>query len=156
MHHSTRTLLLIGAVTATLLAGCNRPVRTAGTEKLPPEQLALVRVLQHGGLTAWRGQPIHVATFFVGNAEYPIDKDTDFLLTPGTHKLAVDYAPCLHGVDQSTAAFDDSTGVFAGPFGRFEATVEPGVAYTITADPTLVARNAVQTRHGLRVVPRAK
>ena len=142
------SVTLLGA--AALLAGCNAPVRTAGTEKLPPEQLALVRVRQHDGLAAWRGRPVHIETFFADGAEYPLGRDRDFLLTPGPHKLAVDYGLCPHGTERSAGDFDADTGVFTGPFGRFEAALEPGVTYTITADPTLVGRNAVETRHGLR------
>ena len=142
------------SVVLALLAGCNRPVRTAGAEKLKPEQLALVRVQQHGGLTEWRGRPIHVETFHVGNAEYPISGDRDFLLPPGRHKLAVDYGLCPHDTGRAGAPPDDDDddggGIFTGPFGLMEAELRAGTAYGITADPTLVGRNAVQTRHGLR------
>ena len=152
--HRTRLSFLVVTVlaAAALLAGCNAPVRTAGTDKLPPEQLALVRVRQHDGLTTWRGRPVHIETFFADGAEYPLGRDRDFLLLPGPHKLAVDYGLCPHGTDRSAGDFDAGTGVFTGPFGRFEATLEPGVTYTITADPALVGRNAVETRHGLRAV----
>lgn len=151
MHGTFRSLFTSAALAVALLPGCNAPTRTAGTNKLKHEQLALVRVLRHGGLTTWDGRPIHVETFYVGDAEYPVTRDCVFLLPPGRQKLAVDYGPCSH-VNRPDALDDEDTGVFTGPFGLFEETLAAGTEYTITADPTLVGRNAVQTRHGLRVV----
>lgn len=142
------------AAAAALLAGCNAPVRTPGTEGLPPERLALVRVRQHDGLAAWRGRPVHIETVYADDAEYPLARDRDVLLTPGPHKLAVDYGLCPHGRDRTAGDFDADAGVFTGPFGRIDATLEAGATYTVTADPTLVGRNATETRHGLRPVAR--
>jgi hypothetical protein len=134
-----------------VFAGCEKgPVPTPGAQGQPPERMALVRVTQHGGLHEWNGNAIHIDKFFVGGIGYPVAGDADqqpFLVTPGAHTFMVDYGRCVHGW---AGRPDDD--LFTGPFGRFEATVEGGAEYVLTAEGKLAGANAVQTLHTLRRV----
>ena len=79
-------LLLASAV------GCE-PVRTAGTQGIPPERLAILRVT-----TDYDFRQVHLTAIqFDGGDKYAIDGDRDFYLTPGVHKVAIDLAASFDG-----------------------------------------------------------
>jgi len=145
-------LYLLSLLLFVVGCGAPKPVRTAGTADLPPEQLALVQIRPHGALTAWRGQPIHVESFYVGEAQYLVAEDRDFYVLPGEQTFTIDYGPCVHGLAKVEEPFNTGTGVFEGPYGRFDATLEAGRAYAVAADAKLVGKNAVQTEHAFREV----
>ena len=137
-------LLLIATAT-----GCGGgPTRAAGSRDLPEQQLARVIIPQHTAVATWEGTPVHIERFWIGQIEYLINADRAFLIAPGTYAFGVDYDKCRHGVDRAGESFED-TGIFVGPMGRFDATVEAGATYVLKADPTLVGKNAIQTRHEL-------
>lgn len=140
-------------LTGLLAAGCgsSEPKRTAGTGNLPPERLAIVHVKPHEVLPAWKGMPIHVEDFYVGEAPYRVIEDTSFYILPGKQTFTVDYGPCQHGWGRVEATFSTAGTVYEGPFGRFDATLEPGKQYVIVGTDQLVGKNAVQTEHRLEV-----
>lgn len=148
-----RQLLPVVIIAVSLLAvGCapKEPKRTAGTANLPPERLALVHMDPHGALTAWKGQPVHIDSFYIEEGAYAVaadDPDQQFYVLPGSYTFTIDYGPCLHGWAKVEAPFNTDTGVFEGPYGRFKATLEPGKQYRVVASDKLVGKNAVMTEH---------
>lgn len=143
-------ILIAGVVLAAAGCGPAEPKRTAGTANLPPEKLALLHVDPHGALTAWKGQPVHIDSFYIDEASYPVspdEADQKFYILPGTQTFTIDYSPCVHGWAKVEAPFNTGSGVFEGPYGRFNATLGAGKEYTIAGSGKLVGKNAVMTEH---------
>lgn len=86
MRRITLPLLLL------LLVGCG-PTRTAGTKGVAAKDLAVLTIKQHNAIPGFH---INKVTFDDGDT-FDIDGDRDFYLTPGQHKVAVGYGPCVHG-----------------------------------------------------------
>lgn len=146
---SPRCLMVL--CTLLLVAGCApaEPKRTAGTANLAPDQLAILHVRPHHVMTAWKGQPVHVESFFIEEGQYAVADDQEYYILPGKQTFTIEYGPCLHGWAKVEAPFNADTGVFEGPYGRFEATLVAGKYYEIVGSSKLVGKNAVQTEHRL-------
>ena len=154
-----RPLFVLIACVLLLAAGCGpaEPKRTAGTANLPPDQLAILQMKPHGALTVWKGQPIHIESFYIDQGQYAVTEDQEFYVLPGKQTYTIDYGPCLHGWSKVEAPFNADTGVFEGPYGRFEATLLPGKSYIVVGSAKLTGKNAVETEHGFKEVePSAK
>jgi hypothetical protein len=68
------------------LAGCHSgPTRTAGTSGVPTKDLAVLTIPQ---LPDMAGIKIHTIQFDNQGDPYKIDKDRDFYLLPGSHKVS--------------------------------------------------------------------
>lgn len=148
-NRGERWCALLALCVMFVIAGCTSgPIATSGTQGLPHDQLATVHVIKHSGVHEWQGKAVHVETFSVGGVQYRMPDETrDFLVSPGEHTFRVDYGMCIHGAAPIRDFTDD--GVFAGPYGEFKATVEPGHYYVVVGSSKLSSNNGVQTEHGL-------
>jgi hypothetical protein len=75
-----------------LAVGCG-PVRTAGTQEIPAERLAILHVTTQYDVPYVQLSAIQ----FDGADKYAIDGNRDFYLTPGVHKVAIDLTTSLDG-----------------------------------------------------------
>ena len=111
-----------------LAVGCE-PVRTAGTQGIPAERLAILHVTSEYDFSQ-----VHLTAIqFDGGDKYVIDGDRDFYLTPGIHKVAIDLAASFEGPMKWLAPGDMK---IDGPDNLVTGDLKRGKTYELTGFAT--------------------
>jgi hypothetical protein len=112
-------LLIVSAI------GCAGPTRTAGTEGIKPEKLAVLRVAKQYDVEVLQLAAIQ----FDDGDKYKIDGDRDFYLTPGAHHIAIDLTAKIDSPVKWVKIPDTK---IAGPRGLTTGDLKPGKTYELS------------------------
>jgi hypothetical protein len=92
IHFVCRPSIAMFLVLGAALVGCG-PTRTAGTQGLAANQLAVLEVDRHNAIPG-----LHIDSITIDDDQnFDVTRDRTFYLTPGEHKVAVGYGQCVHG-----------------------------------------------------------